>query len=473
MSNSPICTVNGSATTNGVNVSGGATVTIALVDTGGVSQWNLTCLYTDELNSAATVNAGLSVNLVTKTATFTAPAGLGSSLIFQSQINNGRDINGVVQAGYTTTFKVAVLTGTGLRVAAFNETLEDNAGFGWVGMFNNATRNYTGSNLSAGNGLLYSSGVLSINPTQSYAGAYSISATGITLTGTSGNVVIQAGGVTNITFSSTAISLSQPTIQFGGSVAAPIIKQNNNSTNSATGATLTMQAQSCTGTTSVGGNLDLSSGSGTSTNGRLNLQTAASTRVSLGDADMTLSVPALQFGASQASPTISQSTQGSDIATNNLTLSPQAPFASASSNKTPGSLIVSLAAPISGGSTRGQFVVKDNGNTVGYLYADNSGSFNGQLILNGAGTVLGTSISLGVLGVATFLTVNSTGVGLYQKSPVAQASRAGQLTDSTGGAVSSTLAAGITDTNAKNAIASLAAKVNAIELAIHNIGLTA
>jgi hypothetical protein len=58
-------------------------------------------------------------------------------------------------------------------------------------------------------------------------------------------------------------------------------------------------------------------------------------------------------------------------------------------------------------------------------------------------------------------------------SEVAQASRAGQLTDSTGGSVTSTLAAGITDTVAKNAIASLAAKVNALELIIHNLGLSA
>jgi hypothetical protein len=37
----------------------------------------------------------------------------------------------------------------------------------------------------------------------------------------------------------------------------------------------------------------------------------------------------------------------------------------------------------------------------------------------------------------------------------------------------STLAAGITDAAAKNAIASLAAKVNALETIIHNLGLSA
>lgn len=44
----------------------------------------------------------------------------------------------------------------------------------------------------------------------------------------------------------------------------------------------------------------------------------------------------------------------------------------------------------------------------------------------------------------------------------AQGAAASALTDNTGGAVTTTLAAGITDTVAKNAIASLAAQVNAL-----------
>lgn len=63
-------------------------------------------------------------------------------------------------------------------------------------------------------------------------------------------------------------------------------------------------------------------------------------------------------------------------------------------------------------------------------------------------------------------------LGFNGVTPVVQPTRAGQLTDSTGGAVTSTLAAGITDTVAKNAIASLAAKVNALETIIHNYGLS-
>jgi hypothetical protein len=74
---------------------------------------------------------------------------------------------------------------------------------------------------------------------------------------------------------------------------------------------------------------------------------------------------------------------------------------------------------------------------------------------------------------AAVVKVGAAKLGFYGTNPIVQAARAGQLTDSTGGSVSGTLAAGITDTVAKNAIASLAAKVNALETIIHNLGLSA
>lgn len=162
MSNSPLCTVNGSATTNGVDVTASSTVTIALADTAGVRQWNLECTSTDSLNVAATVTSGLVIDLVTKTATFTAPATLGSALIFTSIINGGFDLNGVEQISYTTTFKVAVLTATLLRVPAFDEQMENNAQFGWNPIVENLIRNYTGSAASAGAGMVLSGGAYNV-----------------------------------------------------------------------------------------------------------------------------------------------------------------------------------------------------------------------------------------------------------------------------------------------------------------------
>ncbi len=70
---------------------------------------------------------------------------------------------------------------------------------------------------------------------------------------------------------------------------------------------------------------------------------------------------------------------------------------------------------------------------------------------------------------------NDTGVGFYATSPVAQQTRAGQLTDSTTGTPSATLVdVGITPTqaNVNNNFASLLAKVNALETIIHNLGLS-
>jgi hypothetical protein len=77
------------------------------------------------------------------------------------------------------------------------------------------------------------------------------------------------------------------------------------------------------------------------------------------------------------------------------------------------------------------------------------------------------------------MTINSTGIGLYATTPVAQASRVGQLTDSTGGSTSSNggavvdVGASPDQTKINDNLAKLAARVNALELALHNIGITA
>lgn len=139
---SPICTVNGSTTGNGVNVAKNSTVTIAIADTAGVKAWSLQCLSTDDLQVASTVTAGLSINPTTKVATFTSPnTALGSALVFESKVNGGLDINGRVDESLTTRFGVFVLTDNeSLRVGAFDETTEGNASFGWTAKFNAGIR---------------------------------------------------------------------------------------------------------------------------------------------------------------------------------------------------------------------------------------------------------------------------------------------------------------------------------------------
>ena len=115
------------------------------------------------------------------------------------------------------------------------------------------------------------------------------------------------------------------------------------------------------------------------------------------------------------------------------------------------------------------------GNRAG-IYCGFGAGFMSRLILQAPQDATNGGEIVLAAGVATptpVVRVQDAKIGFYNLAPVVQAARAGQLTDSTGGTVSSTLAAGITDAVAKNAIASLAAKVNALEAIIHNLGLSA
>jgi hypothetical protein len=147
---SPTCTINGGATP--ANVPAGSTVNGALAVPAGAQYWAIACTSTDDTNTAAAVNATLVVNVPAKTFSFTAPATLGSALIFTSTVgvSNGTvlgvglDANGVPQASYTTTFKVNVLTAQGRQVVALNEQVESGS-VGWVVAINNAIRSLGGA----------------------------------------------------------------------------------------------------------------------------------------------------------------------------------------------------------------------------------------------------------------------------------------------------------------------------------------
>src|SRR5277367_1943822 len=133
---SPLVLINSAAQVNGVNVTGSSTVTVALASNAGVYAWNLTCIGTDELNTPAAVNATLIINHANNTATFTAPSSAGSAVILQSTVNNGVDINSVVQPTYTTTAGVYVLSVHSHRVGATNETTEGDSVYGWISKLN-------------------------------------------------------------------------------------------------------------------------------------------------------------------------------------------------------------------------------------------------------------------------------------------------------------------------------------------------
>lgn len=104
-----------------------------------------------------------------------------------------------------------------------------------------------------------------------------------------GNVTIEIGGTTAIqatvaqvtlnpqgtlalTATNSAVEFELPVVRWPVGTTAPSISQVNNTTNSATAQNLTVQAQNATGTTSVGGDLILTSGTGTSTKGKAHVQ---------------------------------------------------------------------------------------------------------------------------------------------------------------------------------------------------------
>lgn len=131
---SPTCQVKDGAgsyvpTTDGVNVTPAATITIALVSSAGVNSWSITCIGTDENQTAAAINALLTVDGVNKTATFTMPAA-GTALVFRSTVT---DTNGT---STSETFGIFTLTTGSLRVGAVGEGSEGSAAFGWTTKIN-------------------------------------------------------------------------------------------------------------------------------------------------------------------------------------------------------------------------------------------------------------------------------------------------------------------------------------------------
>jgi hypothetical protein len=97
--------------------------------------------------------------------------------------------------------------------------------------------------------------------------------------GTSSTVQLLTGSNLEMSVSSSAVTLYNSALTYDTTVSAPIFSQSDNTTNSATAATLTIQSQNATGTTANGGDLDLKSGTGTSTHGDINILASGGTGV--------------------------------------------------------------------------------------------------------------------------------------------------------------------------------------------------
>jgi hypothetical protein len=164
-------------------------------------------------------------------------------------------------------------------------------------------------------------------------------------------------------------------------------------------------------------------GIGTATSGSLTMagdvgpNTAANVVNKISGASaIAISQPSLQWTAGAASPSLSQATQTSDTTVHDLVFAaPQAPFASAATNKTPGDAIASLATPVSGG-TAPALVGKYSGGTYfaigpvagfsnyGFLWLDPTyapkgtrSSSNPTLFATGGSTAISTALTTGAL----------------------------------------------------------------------------
>jgi len=80
-----------------------------------------------------------------------------------------------------------------------------------------------------------------------------------------------------------AIATTGATMRWAAATTSPTLTQADLATNGATGQALKIQAQNATGTTSTGGALNLSSGTGTSSAGAVNLQVGGTTRFEVTD----------------------------------------------------------------------------------------------------------------------------------------------------------------------------------------------
>ena len=189
------------ATTNGVDVTPGNTITIALASTADVDTWSIQCITTDDSSDKDTVSAALVIDSVLRTATFTAPAP-GKAYRFQSKVNSGVDRNGVARTSYVTTFAIYTRI-NGRRVIAFDETTEGDANFGWTKWQNDIVRSLPSGVPSGTWDSAFASGggggggavqfFAANNHFLSYQGGSAVGATGLNHIPTTGVVEINRG----------------------------------------------------------------------------------------------------------------------------------------------------------------------------------------------------------------------------------------------------------------------------------------
>jgi hypothetical protein len=184
-------------------------------------------------------------------------------------------------------------------------------------------------------------------------------------------------------------------IQWTAGTVSPQLSQANNTSSSAIGQTLTIQSQNATGTTSTGGNLFLSSGTGTNTDGYVAIQVGGSsvgifnaTSITLGDGSIT-------------SINISDFSGNGTVDSSGVNLNPSTAIAGTvtgtSPQSEPGTATVTNGSPsVSGAGTN--WVGLTTNSPIQFSGSSLSGTLsftNGSASVSGSGTSFLTQIAVG------------------------------------------------------------------------------
>ncbi len=133
-----------------------------------------------------------------------------------------------------------------------------------------------------------------------------VSDTAILLNDSTDLIVLRTGGSAIAQIYAAGFEMFQPTVKFDSTVVSPLITQETDATNGITADTLTVSAQTASGTTTTGGGLDLRSGDGTTIAGNVNIRTGATARVTITPTVISLGNATLRFDETQVNPTIQQ-----------------------------------------------------------------------------------------------------------------------------------------------------------------------
>ena len=211
-------------------------------------------------------------------------------------------------------------------------------------------------------------------------------------------VNLQANGTTQMTVSSGAVQMTAQSLVWQPSVVSANIMQAARTYATGSGATgnnlsiLAQPGQSAT-TGGVGGNLIFSSGSGGHSDagangapGTVQLQIGGMTNVTWAQGFST-------WSSLVVNPTTMQTAPASDVPTQDLVFQPQAPFASATTNVTPGNFAINLPSPISG-TNNGKVSFRFGGTEMGYVTSD----LNNLRMMGNSNLALGTNGNVQLTG---------------------------------------------------------------------------